>query len=559
MPPTTEPALPAVVYARYSTDGQDARSIADQIRRCRAHASARGYRIVAEFSDAAMTGAHDDRPDLRRLLAQARAKGGSPFRAVFIDDLSRLSRDLGDSWRIVFRDLASANVRVVDVTTGLGSDDPGARLTFGAMALVNDTFLQLVRAETHRGLEGRALAGFSTGGRCYGYAAIQEENPPDPEHPRKRLIADPEQAAVVLRIFQLFAEGVALKRIASELNEKGLTAPNDDGRGNKNGRGWGHTTIRAMLGNERYLGRFAWNQSKWVRVPGRKSRKRVMRPESEWIARTYPELAIVPKELWDAVQARLVPTLPVTAGRPTGTGKHRGNLLSGLLRCGTCGGSIVIVSRKMKAGLSFARLGCTTHNSRGPAICGNSMRISEKKASHAVIGALKEKLDKPELVEHFIASFKRRAAALQRENGDGLDEADQRIREYEKRIANLTDALAKVGWSDALASKLRDEEALLNKLKAERTATAKRAQPRIVPDATTIAGYLRNLFPLLERDPVRGREILARFVAPIVMTPETEGPARRYRATGAFNLSFLLEAAAKGGKGGDKSGCAGRI
>ena len=35
---------------------------------------------------------------------------------------------------------------------------------------------------------------------------------------------------------------------------------------------------------------------------------------------------------------------------------------------------------------------------------------------------------------------------------------------------------------------------------------------------------------------------LIMFVAPIVMTPEIEGPARRYRATGAFNLGFFLNA-----------------
>ena len=42
---------------------------------------------------------------------------------------------------------------------------------------MNDTFLQLVRTETHRGLEGRALGGFWTGGRVYGYPTIKEPNP----------------------------------------------------------------------------------------------------------------------------------------------------------------------------------------------------------------------------------------------------------------------------------------------------------------------------------------------------------------------------------------------
>jgi plasmid stabilization system protein ParE len=42
-----------------------------------------------------------------------------------------------------------------------------------------------------------------------------------------------------------------------------------------------------------------------------------------------------------------------------------------------------------------------------------------------------------------------------------------------------------------------------------------------------IEAYLRNLLTLLEAEPARGREILSCFVAPIVMTPQVEGPVRR--------------------------------
>jgi DNA invertase Pin-like site-specific DNA recombinase len=59
--------LPVAVYARYSTDRQDARSIDDQIQRCHAYASLHRQRVVAEFKDAAVSGAHVDRVDMQRL------------------------------------------------------------------------------------------------------------------------------------------------------------------------------------------------------------------------------------------------------------------------------------------------------------------------------------------------------------------------------------------------------------------------------------------------------------------------------------------------------------
>ena len=74
-----------------------------------------------------------------------------------------------------FANVSNGGVKVTDVSKGMSSDAQGARLMFGTLALVNDHFLEMVRTETHRGLEGRALAGFSTGGRVYGFSTVKEE------------------------------------------------------------------------------------------------------------------------------------------------------------------------------------------------------------------------------------------------------------------------------------------------------------------------------------------------------------------------------------------------
>jgi hypothetical protein len=46
------------------------------------------------------------------------------------------------------------------------------------------------------------------------------------------------QAAIVRRIFQLYAESHGLKQIASVLNEEGVPAPYDDAYRKQSGRGW---------------------------------------------------------------------------------------------------------------------------------------------------------------------------------------------------------------------------------------------------------------------------------------------------------------------------------
>jgi DNA invertase Pin-like site-specific DNA recombinase len=132
--------IPVAIYARYSSDEQDPRSSEDQVRRCADHAQRHRCEVVAEFADAAISGAHTEREQFRRMLDVATATRRPPLRAVLVGDLSRLSRNMGDFWRVI-DDLAAAGVHVIDVQTGMSSDDPNARMVFGAKSLVNDQFL----------------------------------------------------------------------------------------------------------------------------------------------------------------------------------------------------------------------------------------------------------------------------------------------------------------------------------------------------------------------------------------------------------------------------------
>lgn len=52
-------------------------------------------------------------------------------------------------------------------------------------SIIASQYVAAIQKQTHRGLTGRAIAGFSTGGSLYGYTTIAEANPADPEHPRK--------------------------------------------------------------------------------------------------------------------------------------------------------------------------------------------------------------------------------------------------------------------------------------------------------------------------------------------------------------------------------------
>lgn len=520
------------IYARFSTDRQDARSIDDQVRRCRDFAEKRGMEVSATFADEAISGAHMHRPELQRLLQEAGSRRGCRFSAVLVDDLSRLSRDLWNMGQIVFSDLAALNIPAIDVMTGTSSDSPHARQMFAALGMSNDFFLQMVKAETHRGLEGRALAGFATGGRIYGYTTVTEENAPDPEHPRKRPVVDAQEAAVVRRIFELYSTGNSMKTIAALLNTEGIPAPYSKPTLGYGRKGWPHTTIRNILKNRRYTGEVVWNKRKFARAPGRKHRTPRLRPQSEWVTQHVPELVIIPPELWSAVQRRLAVHEKKGGGRPSGTTK-KPYPLSGSLRCG---GSMSVVGGATKNGKRYVHFGCSAHYAKGESICGNSLSISERKLSDTWKSAASDAT----LVERFLKTFEAELARLIA-TSQGTDELQALVRQLaqaEKMVANLMDALANHGWSPLLSERPKAEEIRLATLQARHKLLAEASSAATaLPSKTEAMGYLSKFTEALDSDPEIARELIRTHVGEIRMTPKSEGPNRFYEATWALSIS----------------------
>jgi len=236
--------VPVALYARYSTDRQDSRSIEDQLRRCRAWAKGHDFQVAAEYQDAAQSGASLNRAGMQHLLAAARSKP-RPFEAILVDDLSRLSRDFIDTLNLR-RELLALGVALVDCASGVDSRDKKGKLITYVQGIINESYLDDLRDKTHRGLEGRALGGFHTGGRCFGYRTVPEPSPEDPEHPRAVQQVDDDEAAIVLRVFKDYVNGAPLARIASNLNKKGIPAPYDDASYPKPaGRGWSASIVGA--------------------------------------------------------------------------------------------------------------------------------------------------------------------------------------------------------------------------------------------------------------------------------------------------------------------------
>ena len=84
----------AAMYARFSTELQNERSIEDQFTLCRGHAEHQDCEVIAAYHDSARSGASIfGRDGLLRMLEHARERR---FDVLIVEALDRLSRDMED-------------------------------------------------------------------------------------------------------------------------------------------------------------------------------------------------------------------------------------------------------------------------------------------------------------------------------------------------------------------------------------------------------------------------------------------------------------------------------
>jgi DNA invertase Pin-like site-specific DNA recombinase len=114
------------------------------------------------------------RDGLQKLVNAAKSKN-KPFDCLLIDDTSRLARDLSDALRTL-KILAFHGVTIVSVSQGIDSALGNARPLLAMFGIIDEEHLTGLAKKVHRGQEGRAICGFTTGGRVYGYDNVPIED-----------------------------------------------------------------------------------------------------------------------------------------------------------------------------------------------------------------------------------------------------------------------------------------------------------------------------------------------------------------------------------------------
>lgn len=379
----------------------------------------------------------ESRPRLQELLRRVESP---KVKAIVVVEPSRLSRgDLEDIGYIV-KILRYTNTKVITLDRGVYDlNNDRDREDFERELMKGNDYLEYAKKVMNAGKLQSVRAGNFLYTAPYGYKKIEVKD----DGPRSYFTLEPipEQAAGVVRLFELYSQGLGYARIANQLDAEGFPPP-------KSGH-WKAEALPQMLENVHYIGKVRWQ-----------ARKAVIRVEDGQVIKSRPRNndclvfegkhpAIVSQELWDAVQA-----IRGKITRNT-TKKELSNPLAGLMWC-SCGRAMQQHKYVNKDGKerAAARMDCTSKKSCGCA----SAKAADVMAD--VVKKLKEAIE----------DFEVRV-----ENGsdDCAEQHRQLIERLERRLTKLQDLEAKQ-WNEKLKGAMPSH--VFDKLNAQTVAEIEEVQ-----------------------------------------------------------------------------------
>jgi site-specific DNA recombinase len=529
--------MTAAIYARKSTEQAGVadvqKSVARQIEHARAYATRKGWTVADEhvYVDDGISGAEfANRPGYQRLMGALTPR--ALFQILIMSEESRLGREAIETG-YALKQLVTAGVRVFfyledrELTLGTMADDT-------MMFLRNQFSAEERRKASQRSTDSvrhKFALGHVVGGRVFGY----DNERVAAGHVERRL-NDPE-AAIVRRIFDLYAAGNGYSRIVKLLNAEVAPAPKPyQGRP----AGWSPSSVFEVLRRPLYRGDVVWNRTRKRDLWGQVNRSR--RPDSDLLTRHDEALRIVSETQWRAAETRLRAARrdhqAATRGQVGGRSRDVDSryLLPGFARCAVCGDGLGVLSHEHAGNLRIYRYGCVANHKRGENVCGNALKLPIERVDQAVLGELGGKVLRPAVVMAIVDGV----LEAMRPGADDVGRQRDELRRIEREIGRFVEAIAAGGPLASLVERLKAREQRRDELArsiAAREGLAVRRFDRKSIEQTARAHCDRWRQVLSGGDVQEGRGVLREVLeGPLRFTPDE----RTYRFEGLLSFGKLL-------------------
>lgn len=453
--PTCSPRT-AVAYARYSSAGQRDVSIEQQLADIRAFAQREGYTIVHEYADHARSGFKDvsARTAFQSMIAAAEGGGYDTIIAWKVD---RFGRNREDS-AIYKGKLRRFGVRVLYAMEPIPEGSAGVLLE-GMLEATAEWYSRQLSENVTRGMTDNAHRCLYNGTRILGYT----------RGPDGRYALQPEEAAVVRNIFDLYRAGFSAARICRQLNDQGIRT--------SRGKKFAPEGLMRIITNERYTGVYIWGS---VRVP-----------------EGMP--AIISKSDFEEAQRM-----------KTKTARHVEQgavdfLLTGRAICGHCGAAMIGDSGTSKSGTRHYYYSCQAHKARKGC---DKKSVSKDYLESAVVDFILDHVLADEQIEKTADAV----MALQQEElaRSPLAAMEAEHAKILKQIDNINDAIAAGIWNASTSARLKSLEDQAEDLRVS-VESLRYSQAQLL-DRDRVIFFLKRFTKGDRNDPLLRRHVIETFV-----------------------------------------------
>ena len=227
------------LYMRVSTEDQarEGFSLPEQKERLESFCKFKGYEIIDYYEDAgisAKTGNH--RPEFERLKNDIKAKKVNTIVALKLD---RITRSIYD-WENLMTFLDENDAYLDCVNDEINTTSANGKMISRLLMSVSQNEIERTSERTKIGMAGAIKQGHIPHVAPLGY-----------KHENKKLVIDYTTKDIVIRIFDLYYNGMSYKKISNLLNKEKVLGKDN----------WRDSTIVGIIENEIYKGDFVHGKS----------------------------------------------------------------------------------------------------------------------------------------------------------------------------------------------------------------------------------------------------------------------------------------------------------
>lgn len=400
----------AVIYARYSSDNQREESIEGQIRECTTFAEKNGITILRHYIDRAFSAKTDNRPEFQNMIKDS---GKKLFDTVIVWELDRFARNRYDSARHKAT-LKKNGVKVISATEAIADGSVGIMMETILEGMAEyysvDLSEKVIRSMTDNALKCK----YNGGTLPIGYTIDKEQY----------FQIDPVTAPFVLDAFKMYADGATMAQVQDFLNEHGVK--------NTRGQAMTYNSVQHLLNNRRYMGEYTYRD--------------IVTPDG------IP--AIVPLDLFERVQTKMEKNKKAPA-------RHKAEddyLLTTKLFCGHCEAYMCGESGTSRTGIVHHYYKCVSVKKKR-AEC-KKKPVKKGWIENLVVTETMKMLMDDAVIETIVSML----MDLQSRENSNLPLYEQQLRETEKAIENLLNAIQQGILTKSTKTRLEELEAAKEEL-----------------------------------------------------------------------------------------------